>query len=109
MQSHAHTTHGLLRGAQGEFNYDLAFLIKLARSNGFPSSPKYLSGQISLGCTPSASAIKNSPFGQGRVKAFARVDELNPAARDSAASDVPFFRKPAIMSALCQPFVMIPS
>jgi hypothetical protein len=87
----------------------LLLLIKLTRSEALSSSPKYLSGQISLGYTPSASAIKNSPFGQGRVKAFASVDELNPAARDSAASDVPFLRKPAMISALCQPFVMIPS
>jgi len=91
------------------FNYDLAFLIKPARSKTFPSFLKYLSGQMSLGCTPSASAIKNSPFGHGRTKAFANVDELKPAARDSAASDVLFLRKPAMISALCQPFVMIPS
>ena len=46
----------------------------------------------------SAVAIINSPFGQGRVRAFARVEELSPWRRDSAASEVPFLRSAAIIS-----------
>ena len=33
---------------------------------------------------------------------FASVEELKPFLRDSAAIDVPFLRKPAMMSAGCQ-------
>jgi hypothetical protein len=82
-------------------------LIKPFLSTFFPSFPTYRSGHITLGSTPNASAIKCSPLGHGRVSAFASVEELNPDARDSAASDVPFLRKPAMMSAGCHPVFMI--
>ena len=51
---------------------------------------------------PKASAIISSPFGHGRDNALAKVDEFNPALRDSAAKDVPFFRRLAMISAGCQ-------
>lgn len=43
--------------------------------------------------------ISSSPFAHGRLSALARVEELKPAARDSAASEVPFLRSAAMMSA----------
>lgn len=41
--------------------------------------------------TPIALLTINSPFAHGRISALARVVELKPVARDSAASEVPFF------------------
>lgn len=49
------------------------------------------------------------PFGHGRVSALASVEEPSPEARESAASEVPFLRRAAMMSAGCQSVVMIPS
>jgi hypothetical protein len=51
-------------------------------------------------------AISNSPFGQGRYKAFASVLELNPASRETAESDVPFFLNAAMISAECQSILL---
>lgn len=52
--------------------------------------------------TPMALLIISSPFAHGRINALARVVELKPAARDSAASEVPFLCSAAMISALCQ-------
>lgn len=51
-----------------------------------------------------ALAISHSPFGQGRLRAFARVAEDSPASRETRAIEVPRFRKAAMMSAGCQFF-----
>jgi len=45
-----------------------------------------------------ASAMIRSPLGHGRESAFASVDELNPAPRETAASVVPLLRSAAMMS-----------
>lgn len=49
-----------------------------------------------------ASAINLSPLGQWRVSALASVEDASPALRDTAASEVPRFLSPAIISAGCQ-------
>lgn len=46
-----------------------------------------------------ASAMIRSPLGHGRDSAFASVDELSPALRETAASVVPRFLSAAMMSA----------
>ncbi len=43
-------------------------------------------------------------LGQGRVNTFASVDELKPTERESAAIEVLFLCKAAMISALCQSF-----
>jgi len=62
----------------------------------------YREGQIIQGSVPSALAISHSPFGHGRVRALASVEELRPAWRETAAKEVPRLRSAAIMSAGCQ-------
>ncbi|EEP89023.1 Sugar fermentation stimulation protein [Yersinia kristensenii ATCC 33638] len=64
----------------------------------------YRDGHITIGATPKNSAIIRSPLGQGRVRAFARVDELNPANLDNSAREEPFLCIAAMISALCQSF-----
>lgn len=56
----------------------------------------------------SAIAISHSPFGHGRFRAFASVDEASPASRESFAILVPRLCKAAMMSAGCQSFLVIP-
>lgn len=46
--------------------------------------------------------ISISPFAHGQVSALASVEELKPAARDTAASEVPFLRNAAMISTGCQ-------
>ena len=75
---------------------------RMILSRRLPLSSKYLEGQIISGDISSASAMSFSPRGHGRESAFASVEELNPALRDTSASDVPFFLNPAMISAGCQ-------
>lgn len=67
-----------------------------------PLPSKYLEGQMISGDISSASAMSFSPRGHERDRAFASVEELKPALRDTSASDVPFFLNPAMISAGCQ-------
>ena len=66
-----------------------------------PRSSKYLDGQIISGDIPTASAISCSPRDHERESAFASVEDASPVLREAAASDVPFFLRPAIISAEC--------
>ena len=86
-----------------------AHCFRMILSMRWPSPSKYLEGQIISGDISSASAMSFSPRGHGRLMAFASVEELNPALRESAAIDVPFFLNPAKISAGCQSGCIMPS